>query len=86
MSSGHDPDRGTVIFSDGKYSVVLSEVGPLWSWVIEEDGTPIQEGASISESAARRDSDKVVAVFRRMGPSIRAARERGPEEGPWATA
>lgn len=69
-----------VIFDDGVYTVVLDEVGPFWRWVIHQDGSPVHEGSSISENAARCDSEKIVKVFRRMGPSARAGSTRREDD------
>lgn len=82
MSGDPEPQAGTLVFDDGRYSVLLNEVGPLWQWTICEDGAAIQEGASISELAARADSERVVRVFHRMGPSIRAGRNLSREGEP----
>ena len=54
-----------VVVCCGSLQIRITEEGPLWRWEIFRDGEMIQEGGSISLSAAHRDGQKVARVLDR---------------------
>lgn len=60
-----EPAGKPVVVCCGSLQVRITEEGPLWRWEILKGGETIQEGASISLSAAYRDGQKVARVLDR---------------------
>ena len=54
-----------VVVCCGSLQIRIQEAGPLWCWEILKAGEVIQEGASISLSAAYRDGQKIARVLDR---------------------
>jgi soluble methane monooxygenase-binding protein MmoD len=78
MHENNPPSEGILVSDDGTYSVLMREAEPFWVWEILVAGDVVQQGASISENAARLDSQKVARVLAQTGGRVLGNRQVEP--------
>lgn len=66
MSTTDDdgPDNPDHVEPDGPLEIVVDEIGPVWRWVIRENGVEIHEGAALSRRTAQRTAEMVQRLMR----------------------
>lgn len=58
------PEYSDDVRPDGPLEIVVDEIGPVWRWVIKENGVEIHEGAALSRRTAQRTAEMVQRLMR----------------------
>lgn len=59
-----EPEYPDDVEQEGPLEIVVDEIGPVWRWVIKENGVEIHEGAALSRRTAQRTAEMVQRLMR----------------------